>query len=192
MALARFGMLNLTAFWFAICLCGGSVDATGATGGDQYPAAGQPQVTGAQATAPSSAAAETLVLLLRQWNLPEGSNASDLLQFALGLQTGRDGQERKRASQAAVLYAAIAAANQTGLVSLDDAGMAAVALGRMYLVGEGDLEKDAHQARDLFERAADLGYPEAQVFTSQVPKHQPPLPHPARTQTPNTTTSRRP
>lgn len=89
------------------------------------------------------------------------ASASDLLEHAREVEHGQKPGSGKRPAVAAELYAAIAAANQTGVVSVDDSGAAAVALGHLHLHGEG-VPLDAARARDLFERAATMGQPDAQ------------------------------
>lgn len=122
------------------------------------------------------------VAALRQLLVEHGrANSSSLLEHARALQSGVDGRVAKQPAVAAKLFAALAAANQTGAVSIDDAAGAAVALGRMHLQGEG-VRRDAERARDLFERAADLGHPEAQfalgvLYVSATPMSAAPDPH---------------
>ncbi|EOD32811.1 hypothetical protein EMIHUDRAFT_112149 [Emiliania huxleyi CCMP1516] len=116
---------------------------------------------GSVAQSDEAAAASTATALQRACADAGVANASALLAHARKLHNGDDGRSTKQPAEAAPLYAAIAAANSTSLVSLDDACAAATALGHMYLQGDG-VQRDGERAYDLFQRAAAFGAPEAQ------------------------------
>jgi len=116
---------------------------------------------GSVAQSDEAAAASTATALQRACADAGVANASALLAHARKLHNGDDGRSTKQPAEAAPLYAAIAAANSTSLVSLDDACAAATALGHMYLQGDG-VQRDGERAYDRFQRAAAFGAPEAQ------------------------------
>ena len=92
---------------------------------------------GSVAQSDEAAAASTATALQRACADAGVANASALLAYTRKLHSGDDGRSTKQPAEAAPLYAAIAAANSTSLVSLDDACAAATALGHMYLQGDG-------------------------------------------------------
>jgi TPR repeat protein len=120
-----------------------------------------PATSGAAGDEPVAGSVEALRTLRRLLSEHGRANARDLLEYARALEHGKVPGSSKRPAAAAELYAAIAAANQTGVVSVEDSGAAAVALGHLHLHGEG-VPLNAARARDLFERAAATGHPDAQ------------------------------